>query len=239
MKTLAAVVVGETLLLAACSSESAEHTGASDEKKAKKASVSSKDPEDGSESSDENGSGSETASPGTASPPPLDEDKPTAAPDDGPAPEVAPPPPEDPAPEASPPAPGVTPQPAVLRKIHRYKNGPIHLWSLAPGETHPGFTYDGHTFSLLDQQLESSRPLFECSDGPSFFLSIETNCEGKKTELLLGYLFYLERPKTKLIVRCGTTVDQLSTIVQAECDAASLPLVGPQGYVPLEGFVWP
>lgn len=141
-----------------------------------------------------------------------------------------------------------------VRKIYRLygKNDGTHLFSFGPdeGEKNSGYQRNGHAFTLATQPSEEAqKALYRClllkagNQIEDRMLSVDSNCEGYKTEALLGYMTdspskskqcvgeicYESRP----LFRCYNQArnKHLSTLDQNECLKYDYKVEGISGHV--------
>lgn len=147
-----------------------------------------------------------------------------------------PPPPSRPFPPRQPERPWTPPphENARLVDVHRFYSGIGHLLTLDAQEGYRvGFHYEGVQFRLFAQGGRDLQPLFRCYTGRTHFASLAANCEGQRTEGMLGYV--QSQPSWNArqeLVRCYNGSSHLITVSRQECAAARYWIEGVLGFVP-------
>ncbi len=139
-----------------------------------------------------------------------------------------------------------------IYRLYGQRDG-THLFSFAPdeGERDVGYQRNGHAFNLaISPSLEATIPLYRCilhKNGDQVgdrMLSLDSKCEGYKTESLLGYMMGSATGnkrcqadgicyESKPLFRCYNQAagKHLSTVNQEECTKNNYKVEGIGGYV--------
>jgi hypothetical protein len=111
--------------------------------------------------------------------------------------------------------------------------GPDFLLSLDANEgLIPGYTAQGATFQTFTGYYPGLTPLYRCFSGVDHFASLDSSCEGRSTEGVLGFIATAPTPViAKPLYRCMSTIHLITTNI-AECNMLGMHVESVLGYVP-------